>query len=371
MRAAGLHPIVKALASGSHYAGKGEVPLVPGVDGVGTLEDGSRVFFEALLEGRGESMCEQNRGSAFEVPAGCQTTSMTFRQQPSPIPACLRGFRSRIGPGSTERRDGSNSWSDRGGGPACDPGGAACSGRNESLPRAQSRCARFGESGRYRFACAGGRCNPRSICGRGSKGNRRGDRLSLGTPDGVAAGGAGQGFQSGRARASTRLVEVGQSAGPAITLAGRHAAQHRPEADGTADLALCRLERVCSRPFQRLFSMAAAGSLRVAAEPVPLAEVEARGTSKDERASGSFLRPKSSKMHDLRREFAVTGNTLGGVPVSKTIGVRGNLWSFAPCAPVVRWHPTSLGKVGNVCRSRTAPGDGTDDLQMPSVALMR
>ena len=45
VRAAGLHPIVKALASGTHYAGTGEVPMVPGVDGLGTLPDGSRVYF--------------------------------------------------------------------------------------------------------------------------------------------------------------------------------------------------------------------------------------------------------------------------------------------------------------------------------------
>lgn len=43
--AAGLHPIVKALASGTHYGSTGELPFVPGVDGVGRLEDGSRVFF--------------------------------------------------------------------------------------------------------------------------------------------------------------------------------------------------------------------------------------------------------------------------------------------------------------------------------------
>ena len=45
VRAAGLHPIVKALASGSHYASSTEVPFVPGVDGVGILDDGSRVYF--------------------------------------------------------------------------------------------------------------------------------------------------------------------------------------------------------------------------------------------------------------------------------------------------------------------------------------
>jgi NADPH:quinone reductase-like Zn-dependent oxidoreductase len=43
--AAGLHPIVKALASGSHYGSTGELPFIPGVDGVGKLEDGTRVFF--------------------------------------------------------------------------------------------------------------------------------------------------------------------------------------------------------------------------------------------------------------------------------------------------------------------------------------
>ena len=40
MQAAGLHPIVKALASGQHYSSKDEVPFIAGVDGVGKLEDG-------------------------------------------------------------------------------------------------------------------------------------------------------------------------------------------------------------------------------------------------------------------------------------------------------------------------------------------
>ena len=43
--AAGLHPIVKALANGTHYGSTGVLPFIPGVDGVGKLEDGSRVYF--------------------------------------------------------------------------------------------------------------------------------------------------------------------------------------------------------------------------------------------------------------------------------------------------------------------------------------
>ncbi|HEY1995321.1 MAG TPA: zinc-binding alcohol dehydrogenase family protein [Edaphobacter sp.] len=43
--AAGLHPIVKALAKGAHYGSSGELPFIAGVDGVGRLEDSTRVFF--------------------------------------------------------------------------------------------------------------------------------------------------------------------------------------------------------------------------------------------------------------------------------------------------------------------------------------
>jgi NADPH:quinone reductase-like Zn-dependent oxidoreductase len=43
--AAGLHPIVKALAKGTHYGSAGILPFVAGIDGVGKLEDGTRVYF--------------------------------------------------------------------------------------------------------------------------------------------------------------------------------------------------------------------------------------------------------------------------------------------------------------------------------------
>ncbi|HSY03839.1 MAG TPA: zinc-binding alcohol dehydrogenase family protein [Acidobacteriaceae bacterium] len=45
--AAGLHPIVKALAAGKHYGSTGVFPFISGVDGVGKLDNGQRVFFGA------------------------------------------------------------------------------------------------------------------------------------------------------------------------------------------------------------------------------------------------------------------------------------------------------------------------------------
>lgn len=43
--AAGLHPIVRMLADNSHYGSAHMLPMIPGVDGVGQLEDGRRVYF--------------------------------------------------------------------------------------------------------------------------------------------------------------------------------------------------------------------------------------------------------------------------------------------------------------------------------------
>jgi NADPH2:quinone reductase len=46
--AAGLHQIVKSVANGSHYTSAGVLPFVPGVDGTGRLQDGTRVYFGAV-----------------------------------------------------------------------------------------------------------------------------------------------------------------------------------------------------------------------------------------------------------------------------------------------------------------------------------
>ena len=43
--AAGLHPRVRSQADGSHYTEKGELPLVPGIDGVGRAPDGTLRYF--------------------------------------------------------------------------------------------------------------------------------------------------------------------------------------------------------------------------------------------------------------------------------------------------------------------------------------
>jgi NADPH:quinone reductase-like Zn-dependent oxidoreductase len=43
--AAGLHPRVRSQAGGSHYTSTADLPLIPGIDGVGRLAGGSLVYF--------------------------------------------------------------------------------------------------------------------------------------------------------------------------------------------------------------------------------------------------------------------------------------------------------------------------------------
>ena len=45
VQAAALKPVDKQIASGGHYASPGKLPVVCGMDGVGRLEDGTRVYF--------------------------------------------------------------------------------------------------------------------------------------------------------------------------------------------------------------------------------------------------------------------------------------------------------------------------------------
>ena len=43
--ASGLHPRVRSQSDGSHYTSTDELPLVPGIDGVGRTHDGELRYF--------------------------------------------------------------------------------------------------------------------------------------------------------------------------------------------------------------------------------------------------------------------------------------------------------------------------------------
>jgi NADPH:quinone reductase-like Zn-dependent oxidoreductase len=70
VRAAALKPVDKQMANGSHYAAFRELPVVCGTDGVGCLDDGTRVFFTQPRLPYG-SMAQRSivsRSHSFPIP---------------------------------------------------------------------------------------------------------------------------------------------------------------------------------------------------------------------------------------------------------------------------------------------------------------
>jgi NADPH2:quinone reductase len=66
--AAGLHQIVKSLANGTHYGSTEELPFVLGVDGVGRLADGTRVYFGGVRAPHGTFAERANANGKVWVP---------------------------------------------------------------------------------------------------------------------------------------------------------------------------------------------------------------------------------------------------------------------------------------------------------------
>jgi len=68
--AAGLHRVVKALAKGTHYGSTTKLPFIPGIDGVGRLSDGARVYFGASRSPFGSFAERSVAGFTFPLPDG-------------------------------------------------------------------------------------------------------------------------------------------------------------------------------------------------------------------------------------------------------------------------------------------------------------
>jgi NADPH:quinone reductase-like Zn-dependent oxidoreductase len=83
--AAGLHPIVRALASGSHYRTASGLPFIPGVDGVARDDDRALWYFSAKLGGPG-SMADRavvDRTRSVKLPIGTDARAIAAGMNPA------------------------------------------------------------------------------------------------------------------------------------------------------------------------------------------------------------------------------------------------------------------------------------------------
>src|SRR5260370_20729523 len=103
VRAASLKMVDKQLASGSHYASPQQFPIVCGVDGLGTLEDGSRVFFGGPRRPYG-AMAEcavAPRAFCFPVPAEIDDATAAALPNPGVSAWLSLTQRAKLAPGET------------------------------------------------------------------------------------------------------------------------------------------------------------------------------------------------------------------------------------------------------------------------------
>ena len=103
VRSASLKAVDQQLARGSHYASPRQLPVVCGVDGVGDLEDGTRVFFGGPRRPYG-AMAERTvvpRAFCFPVPAGLDDDMAAALPNPGVSAWLSLTQRAKLAPGET------------------------------------------------------------------------------------------------------------------------------------------------------------------------------------------------------------------------------------------------------------------------------
>jgi NADPH:quinone reductase-like Zn-dependent oxidoreductase len=270
VRAAGLHPIVKGLASGSHYASAGQVPAIPGVDGVGALEDGSRVYFVFVRKPWG-TMAERAvapRNILMPLPDNLDDVQAAAIANPGMSAWGALKLRAALAPGETVLVQGATGVAGQLAIQVARHLGAKrviATGRNVDAIAAADVDAVISlsqpeEDLREAFAAEAASGIDVVV-----------DYL-WGSPTELLLEALAKGFSPNGSH-STRLVEVGSSAGTTITLPGAtlRSIDLTLLGSGFGAVPLDQLRNAIAT----LFSLAAAGKLNVAAEPVPLADVEA------------------------------------------------------------------------------------------------
>ncbi|WP_029288587.1 zinc-binding alcohol dehydrogenase family protein [Cellulomonas sp. HZM] len=101
--AVGLHPRVRSGASGAHYTSSGRLPMVPGVDGVGRLDDGSLVYF-AVDDDVSGSMARRlavDPRRTVPLPAGTDPVLVAAAMNPAMSSWTALRRRTRLQPGQS------------------------------------------------------------------------------------------------------------------------------------------------------------------------------------------------------------------------------------------------------------------------------
>lgn len=272
VHAASLKPVDKQLASGSHYASRGELPRVCGSDGVGHLDNGQRVFFGGPRPPHGAMAQRTVVPSVFTFPLPENVTDEIAAALPNPgVSAWLSlAHRAKLVRGENVLILGATGVTGKLAVKIAKLLGAArvvAAGRNQE---ALDGLSHLGADATISLALPERELSEAFVREAGQSGFQVVIDYVWGPP--------AQTFLTAMTRrefasiqSETRFVQVGESASPTITLPAAVLRSTALTLLGTAGIPA---RDVLSEAFERVIAYAASGDLQIDTARVPLAEVE-------------------------------------------------------------------------------------------------
>jgi NADPH2:quinone reductase len=274
IRAAALKPVDKQIARGSHYASPRAVPVVCGTDGVGRLDDGTRVFLGGPRPPYG-TMAERavvQRPRCRPIPEDLDDVAAAAVFNPGVSAWVSLTWRAKLAPGETVLILGATGTTGKLAvkiARLLGAGRIVAAGRNE---QALSTLPRLGADALIRLDQPDQDLSNAFAREAGEMGYDVVIDYLWGRPTEVLLATFTHGDMTLRT-SRIRLVEVGESAGPTISLRAGILRSSGLEIIGSGTGTVPPRELALDA-FNQVMARAASGELRVDTVQVPLAEIE-------------------------------------------------------------------------------------------------
>jgi len=272
VRAASLKAVDRQLAAGSHYASPRELPVICGTDGVGELDDGSRVFFGGSRRPYG-AMAERTvapRAFCFPVPPELDDETAAALPNPGVSAWLALTHRAKLAPGETVLVMGATGVTGQLAVQIAKRLGAKrviAAGRNT---RVLARLQELGAEATIRLDQDTNTLKGAFAAEAGDAGFDVIIDYLWGTPTETLLAAITKSEFAAVTR-ETRLVQVGESAGPAISLPASVLRSTALTILGTAGIPP---REVLLDAMQQVMARAARGELRIESQRVALTEIE-------------------------------------------------------------------------------------------------
>ena len=274
VRAAALKPIDKQMASGAHYAAYSKLPAVCGIDGVGRLDDGTRVYFGGPRPPYG-SMAERtvvSRARCFPIPDNVNDDIAAAVVNPGLSAWGALVWRAQLAPGETVLILGATGVTGKLAiqtAKLLGAGRVIGAGRNEQV---LNTLHDLGADTTIHLGKPGQDLTEAFVHEAGDSFDVIIDYLWGPTTEALLAAIARRDLRAASSR--VRLVEVGEGAGPTISLAAAVLRSSRLEILGAGSGSAAASPEMWIEAVRQLMSNVGCGKLRIDTERVPLSEGE-------------------------------------------------------------------------------------------------